>query len=34
MVEAIRDQWAIVLAVIVLVSLMAWLWVGRAKRPR
>jgi hypothetical protein len=29
MVEAIRDQWAIVLAVVVFVGLVAWLWKGR-----
>ena len=32
MVEAIRDQWAIVVAVIVFVSLVTWLWTGAAKR--
>ena len=34
MVESIRDQWAIVVAVIALVSLVAWLWGGRTKSPR
>lgn len=29
MVQAIRDQWAFVVAVIVFVSLVAWLWLGR-----
>jgi cbb3-type cytochrome oxidase subunit 3 len=34
MVQAIRDQWAIIVAVIVLVSLVAWLWRGRARNAR
>ena len=34
MIEAIRDQWAIGVAVIVLMSLVAWLWAGRTKTPR
>lgn len=34
MVQAIRDQWAIVILVIVFVSLVVWLWLGRAKNPR
>ena len=29
MVEAIRDQWAIVLAVVVLVTVLARLWISR-----
>lgn len=33
-IEAIRDQWAIGVAVIVLMSLVAWLWAGRTKTPR
>jgi hypothetical protein len=32
MVEAIRDQWIIVLAVIVLVGVCVWLWKTRSKR--
>jgi hypothetical protein len=34
MVQAIRDQWAIVVAVIIFVSLVAWLWLRWAKNPR
>ena len=34
MVEAIRDQWAIAVAVIVLVSLVAWLVARPTKTPR
>jgi cbb3-type cytochrome oxidase subunit 3 len=34
MVQAIRDQWAIIVAVIVLVSLVVWLWRGRARNAR
>jgi hypothetical protein len=34
MVEAIRDQWAIVLAVVVLLGVLAGLWLERANhRP-
>ena len=29
MVEAIRDQWAVVLAVVVLVTVLARLWIAR-----
>jgi cbb3-type cytochrome oxidase subunit 3 len=32
MVQAIRDQWFIVVAVVVLVGLIVWLWATRAKR--
>jgi hypothetical protein len=32
MVEAIRDQWLIGVAVVVLGGLIAWLWATRAKR--
>jgi hypothetical protein len=31
MVEAIRDQWVIVVAVVVLVALAVWLWATRSK---
>ena len=34
MVEAIRDQWVVVVAVIVFVALVAWLWGGGRKAPR
>jgi len=34
MVEAIRDQWVIVAAVVVLVGLVVWLSMTRARRPR
>jgi len=32
MVQAIRDQWVIVVAVVVLVGLIVWLWATRPKR--
>jgi hypothetical protein len=32
MVQAIRDQWVIVLAVVVLVGLVIWLWRGARRR--
>lgn len=31
MVQAIRDQWVIVVAVIVLVGLVVWLWRSQSK---
>jgi hypothetical protein len=31
MVQAIRDQWVIVVAVVVLVGLVVWLWTTRSK---
>ena len=31
MVQAIRDQWAVVVAVIALVGLVVWLWRTRSK---
>jgi cbb3-type cytochrome oxidase subunit 3 len=31
MVQAIRDQWVIVLAVLVLVGIAYWLWTTRRK---
>jgi FtsZ-interacting cell division protein ZipA len=31
MVQAIRDQWIIVVAVIVVVGLLVWLWTSRSK---
>jgi hypothetical protein len=34
MVEAIRDQWVIALAVIVLLGLAVWFWATRSKAPR
>jgi hypothetical protein len=34
MVEAIRDQWAVVLAVVVLATVLIGLWRGRERRPR
>ena len=32
MVEAIRDQWIIVVVVVGLIGLIAWLWATRPKR--
>lgn len=34
MVQAIRDQWLIVVAVVALVGLAVWLWRTRSKAPR
>jgi hypothetical protein len=34
MVEAIRDQWMIVVAIVVLVGLGVWLWTTRSKASR
>jgi FtsZ-interacting cell division protein ZipA len=34
MVQAIRDQWAVIVAVIVLVGLVVGLWRTRSKRSR
>jgi hypothetical protein len=34
MVEAIRDQWMIVVAIVVLVGLAVWLWTTRSKASR
>jgi hypothetical protein len=34
MVQAIQDQWAIVIAVIVVIALGAWLLASRARRSR
>lgn len=31
MIQAVRDQWVIVVAVIVLVGLCVWLWRTRSK---
>jgi hypothetical protein len=31
MVEAIRDQWVIVTAVVIAVALLAWLWRGKRR---
>jgi hypothetical protein len=31
MVQAIRDQWVIVVAVVILVGLVVWLWTRRSK---
>jgi hypothetical protein len=31
MVQAIRDQWVIVVAVVVLVGLVVWLWTVRSR---
>jgi cbb3-type cytochrome oxidase subunit 3 len=31
MVQAIRDQWAVIVAVIALVGLVVWLWRTRSK---
>jgi hypothetical protein len=28
MVEAVRDQWVVVVAVVVLAGIVAWLWSG------
>jgi hypothetical protein len=32
MVEAVRDQWLIALAVVVLVGFGAWLWTTRSRK--
>jgi hypothetical protein len=32
MVQAVRDQWVIVLAVVVLLGLAVWLWTTRSRR--
>lgn len=34
MVQAIRDQWMIVVAVIVVAGLLVWLWRTRSKASR
>jgi len=34
MVQAIRDQWAVIVAVIALVGLVVWLWRTRSKVSR
>jgi len=34
MVQAIRDQWAVIVAVIALVGLVVWLWRTRSKASR
>jgi hypothetical protein len=34
MVQAIRDQWLIVVAVVALVALVVWLWTARSKGSR
>jgi len=31
MIEAFRDQWVIIVGVIVLVGLIVWLWTTRSK---
>jgi hypothetical protein len=31
MVEAIRDQWIVVVAVVILAGLVVWLWTTRSK---
>jgi hypothetical protein len=32
MVQAIRDQWLVIVAVVVLVGLAVWLWTTRSRR--
>jgi hypothetical protein len=32
MAEAIRDQWVLVVAVLVLAALLGWLWATRSRR--
>jgi hypothetical protein len=32
-VQAIRDQWLIVLAVVVVIGLVTWLWRAQGRKP-